>query len=76
MYKIVCVSLSIFVIALAEDCKPTITTASGSALSGELCSGNLIFEEHFNTLDKSKWKPEVTFWGGGVSYHFHRNKFA
>lgn len=68
MYRIVCVLLSIFAIAFTEDCKPTITTASGNAQTGKLCSGNLIFEENFNTLDKTKWKPEVTFWGGGVSF--------
>ncbi|XP_055322093.1 beta-1,3-glucan-binding protein-like [Sitodiplosis mosellana] len=50
----------------SSGCKPTITTASGEfAVSGEICAGNLIFEENFETLDKRKWQPEVTFWGGG-----------
>lgn len=59
--------LAISAASIAEDCRPSITTASGSASPNKICSGNLIFEENFNTLDKTKWIPESTFWGGGVS---------
>lgn len=50
-------------------CKPSLTTTSG--LLGEfndtLCSGQLIFVENFDRLDKNRWKAEVTLGGGGVS---------
>lgn len=50
----------------ANDCRPSITTASGFAAPEHICSGQLIFSEDFNVLDKAKWQPEVTLWGGGV----------
>lgn len=51
----------------AEKCKPSITTASGFKAPHKICSGQLIFDEHFNKLDKRIWTPDVNFWGGGVS---------
>lgn len=62
-----CLILSILIPLNAEDCKPSITTASGSFAPQKICSGQLIFDENFDKLDKQKWKPEVTFLGGGVS---------
>lgn len=68
----------VFKVANGEDCSPSIiTTASGTAAPEQICSGQLIFEENFDILDKDIWKPEVTFWGGGVStstmlYSVHR----
>lgn len=60
--------LIIFNVTNGEDCIPSIiTTASGTAAPEQICSGQLIFEENFDILDKDIWKPEVTFWGGGVS---------
>lgn len=59
--------LCISAISIAEDCNPTITTSSGFAAPTKICAGDLIFEENFDSLDKNKWKPEVSFWGGGVS---------
>lgn len=56
-----------FIYPNSSGCKASITTASGFAAPNEICSGNLIFVETFSQLDKQKWKPEVTFWGGGVS---------
>lgn len=50
-----------------NDCKLSITTASGFAASREICAGNLIFDENFDTLDKLVWRPELTLGGGGVS---------
>lgn len=62
------VVLSILAFACAENCQPSITSASGfAAPTGQICSGSLIFEENFDRLDKRKWEPEVTLWGGGVS---------
>lgn len=66
----ICLIVAIIFIALliiypsSSGCKPSITTASGFSVSGEICSGNLIFEENFERLDKHKWRPEVTFEGG------------
>lgn len=51
----------------AEECKPSITTASGTNAPEKICSGQLIFDENFENLDKGKWIPQVTLWGGGVS---------
>lgn len=50
-----------------NDCKSSITTASGFAASRDICSGHLIFEENFDKLDKLVWQSDVTFGGGGVS---------
>lgn len=68
MLKLSCLILLGIVVQLnAEECKPTITTASGSNAPQKICSGQLIFDENFDKLDKKIWKPEVTFFGGGVS---------
>lgn len=42
----------------------TVTTASGSHAPGSFCSGDIIFEDHFDGLDLSKWKHEVSMFGG------------
>ncbi|XP_031626730.1 beta-1,3-glucan-binding protein-like [Contarinia nasturtii] len=61
IFMLLCISA----ISIAEDCKPTITTSSGFAAPTKMCAGNLIFEETFDSLDKNKWQPEVSIWGGG-----------
>lgn len=77
----ICFIVAIIFIALliiypsSSGCKPSITTASGFVVSGEICAGNLIFEENFDRLDKYKWRPEVTFGGGGVSISRANRKF-
>lgn len=70
---VIAVILIVFVIFLpnkrysaSDDCRPSITSASGSAAL-TVCSGSLIFVENFNRLDKNKWQPEVTLSGGSVS---------
>lgn len=60
--------------SIAGGCTPSITTASGFSAPQQICSGNLIFEENFDSLDKNKWKPQVSFWGGGVSVIFYLYK--
>lgn len=51
----------------------SLTTTTGSkAKVGPFCSGDLIFEEKFDTLDNTLWVPEVTMNGGGVRF---RNYF-
>lgn len=61
MFKVVYIFLSLFAFLNAQSCLPSITTASGTAAPGEICSGSLIFEENFDTLDKSIWQPEGEF---------------
>lgn len=68
MFRIVCVVLSVVIFATADECKPSVTTASGSSAPQQICSGQLIFEENFDLLDKEKWKPLSTFSDGGVSF--------
>lgn len=54
--------------ANAQCATPSITTVSGSAApSGEICPGQLIFEDDFESIDLSKWQRENTLSGGGVS---------
>ena len=35
--------------------------------SGQICSGQLIFEDNFNRLDRTVWEHENSLGGGGVS---------
>jgi hypothetical protein len=58
------ISLTIFV-TLAEA-QISVTTASGSrAPPGPYYPGQIIFEDHFNTLDFETWDHENTLAGGG-----------
>ncbi|CRK95822.1 CLUMA_CG009274, isoform A [Clunio marinus] len=52
-------------VGLASACTPTVTTASGTNAPSNFCSGDLIFEDNFNTLDQQKWRHENTLAGGG-----------
>lgn len=67
MFRLIYLILSAVVFASADDCKPSVTTASGSSAPQQICSGKLIYHEPFDNLDKTKWSPLVTFWDGGVS---------
>lgn len=47
---------------------PSVTKVSGThAPNGELCAGDLLFEDTFDELDLKKWQHELTLGGGGVS---------
>jgi len=48
-------------------CICSITTASGTKAPANVCSGDLIFHEEFNTFDFQTWSHEITAAGGGVS---------
>ncbi|XP_055297431.1 beta-1,3-glucan-binding protein-like [Sitodiplosis mosellana] len=65
MFRLFVVVLNISVCAHAQDCTPSITTVGGSYAPSEICSGQLILDENFDTLDKQLWQPEVTLEGGG-----------
>lgn len=62
---VICVCL-VILLPNRNDCKPTITCASGSAVL-PICSGYLIFVDNFESLDKEIWQPEVTLHGDAVS---------
>lgn len=53
-----------------EDLSPT--TSSGSAAPhGPFCSGDLIFEDNFDTFNHEVWHHENTLAGSGVSTTFY-----
>lgn len=68
----VVIFLGIAVLSRAQDCNPSITTASGDYAPQKICSGQLIFDENFDKLDKKLWQPESTFNGGYVSNSRHK----
>lgn len=53
-------------------CEQTLTTATGAytihKANGQFCSGDLIFEDTFDTLDTKNWQHESTLSGNGVTY--------
>lgn len=55
-----------------QKCEQTLTTASGSHAihkpNGQFCSGDLIFEDTFDTFDLRKWQHENTLSGNGVIF--------
>lgn len=68
------VSIVIVLIALYFDeeiealCTPSITKVSAGDVSlGQLCSGQLVLNEEFDSLDTGLWQHEITLGGGGVS---------
>jgi len=63
-------SLVILVCTIAAaraQCVPSVTTAVGTKAPATICSGDLIFNDDFNTFDLSTWNHERTAGGGGVS---------
>jgi hypothetical protein len=50
---------------ILSQCLKSETTASGTHAPKDFCSGDLIFEDNFDTLNFGKWKHEVTMGGGG-----------
>lgn len=54
--------------AKCHHCPKSVTTVSGNAIKfGEICQGQLIFEDDFNDLNENIWQHEITVGGGGVS---------
>jgi len=57
-----------------KECKPSVTTSSGTGTLDRIfttspgnyyCSGQVIFEDNFDTLNLEKWQHENTLAGGG-----------
>lgn len=65
--KVVFAWMSIFALANARNCVPSRTTVSGTnSVPGTICSGRLIFEDIFETLDMKRWQHDVTLGGDRV----------
>lgn len=59
------VSVLFFAINVRSECIRSVTTVIGTKKPSRICSGQLIFEDNFDNVDKSKWKFENTLAGGG-----------
>ena len=53
--------------AAAAQCILSATTAIGTKAPATICSGDLIFNDEFDTFDLLTWNHEKTAGGGGVS---------
>lgn len=51
----------------SKRCTASSTIVSGTHAPSEVCSGDIIFQEEFDSLDYRKWEHESTLGGGGVS---------
>lgn len=65
MKLLLSVAVICFSAGVSFACTPTVTTVSGPKAPSTVCSGDLIFEDNFDTLDHSKWRHEITMAGGG-----------
>lgn len=63
--------LTTIIASVYSQCIPSVTTVSGThAPGGVICSGQLLFEDDFNSFDLNKWSHEITIGGGGVCRKF------
>lgn len=62
---VVLLSLLSLAISVNSQCNPTVTTAGGPLAPPTVCSGQLLFEDTFETLDTTKWRHDRTLAGGG-----------
>nr|AAZ08499.1 gram negative bacteria binding protein 2 [Nasutitermes magnus] len=53
------------IVGTTAQCVPSVTTAIGTKAPATICSGDLIFNDDFNTFDLSTWNHERTAGGGG-----------
>jgi hypothetical protein len=67
LFKVLSVLLATTFGATNEDCKWSPTTVSGSKKPTTVCSGQLIFEDNFDSFDQTKWQHRVTLSGGRIS---------
>ena len=59
------VLFNFLLLEVALACQWSPTTVSGSKKPSSVCSGQLIFEDNFNSFEQSKWQHEITLAGGG-----------
>lgn len=57
-------------VSVTKACTGSLTTVKGTHAPKTFCSGDLIFEENFDTFDTNKWQHAVTMAGGG-NYQFN-----
>ncbi|CAH0546479.1 unnamed protein product [Brassicogethes aeneus] len=61
--------IEIFVVSLlviyVNSCGQTATKVGGPQAPKQVCAGQLIFEDNFDSLNLNKWQHEVTLGGGG-----------
>jgi hypothetical protein len=55
------------------ECKHSLTTVIGSKKPTQVCSGELIFEDNFDSVDLSKWKFENTMAGENHKHEAVKN---
>lgn len=67
MFNIVVILTLIYCCEGTFWCSKTETTCSGTSAPSKICSGDLIFEDNFDTFDLKKWQHEISLAGGGVS---------
>lgn len=70
MHKLLVVAVTLAVAQAAtvnRDCVASQTVASGTHAPSEICSGDIIFQDEFDSLDFKRWQHEQTLGGGGVS---------
>ncbi len=69
MKKLIAVAILLLAVSSVNSqcANPTETTVIGTSAPtpGSFCSGDLIFEDNFDTLDHSKWFHDQTMAGGG-----------
>lgn len=66
MKSLVFVAAVCAAVSLANaQCAPSLTTASGTKAPGQICSGQLIFEDNFGFFDQTVWRHDITLSGGG-----------
>lgn len=64
--KVFVLILGLILIESVIGCTPSITRVTGSqAPKGRLCSGDIIFEDNFQSFDQNKWLVSNTLAGGG-----------
>ncbi|XP_025829534.1 beta-1,3-glucan-binding protein-like [Agrilus planipennis] len=67
-----------FLLAIAStaysQCNPSITTVGGSKAPSQVCSGQLVFQDEFDSFDFSTWEHEITLAGGGnFEFQYYTN---
>jgi beta-glucanase (GH16 family) len=67
IYSVMKVFLLIFALigGAFSQCTPSVTRVVGTQAPAQVCSGQIIFEDDFNTIDRNKWFFENTLAGGG-----------
>lgn len=55
-----------------SKCGASVTRVSGTHAPSQICSGDIIFQEEFNSLNFKKWQHENTLAGGRVREFYRK----